>query len=353
MNSKANFTSISYSRAIARHQGLQEKDIWQLLVGTKISADRFIYDDTPIDSDDQKIIFQNTLNLNQNLNYGLTLGETLAPPAHGTMGFLANCSPTLYTALEDFGKYLPTRVSFGHLNLSYDTQYVTCLMATAYEDDPLINKMVIEAFSISLKILIESVIGKAFTEGEVHFMYDKPKYWLEYQEHFKCKILFNQPSNKILIPINLKEYPNVSSDFSTYQVYKNLCQKQLGELNTDIYSTSDRVRKQLLLAPPGKSMNEESVAAAMFISKRTLSRRLKKEGTSFRRVSSEVMNSIARSYLRETDIPIENIANLLSYHDSSSFRRAFKRENTVSPQAYRNEHRKEFLANTEGRNGDG
>ena len=347
MNCKASFTSISYSRAIARHLGLQEKDIWQLLVGTKISADRFIYDDTPIDSDDQKVIFQNTLNICDNLNYGLTLGETLAPPAHGTMGFLANCSPTLYTALEDFSKFLPTRVSFGHLGLSYDDEKITCLLHTIYNDDQHINRMVLEAFSISLNILIENVIGKSFTEGEIHFTYEKPKYWQEYQQHFRCKVFFSQPTNKIVIPISLKEYPNVSSDFSTYQVYKNLCQKQLGELDTDKYSTSDRVRKQLLLAPPGESMNEDNVASAMFISKRTLSRRLKKEGTSFRRISSEVMNSIAKSYLRETDIPIENIANLLSYHDSSSFRRAFKRENTISPQAYRNQHRKQYVENSD------
>ncbi len=345
MNCTSSYTSISYSRSIAHHLGLQEKDIWQLLVGTKISADRFIYDDTPIDNDDQKTIFQNTLSISKELNYGLHLGETLAPPAHGTMGFLANCSPTLYTALEDFGKYLPTRVSFGDLGLSYNSEFVTGVLNTIYKDDQHINRMVLEAFSISLILLIENIIGEKFTEGEVHFIYDKPEYWQEYKDHISCKVLFNQPANKIFIPIKFKEHPNISSDFSTYQLYKELCQKQLNELASDKYSTSDRVRKQLLLAPPCKSMSEESVASAMFVSKRTLSRRLKKEGTSFRKISSEVINSIAKSYLKETDIPIENIANLLSYHDSSSFRRAFKRVNTISPQAFRNEHRKDFLSN--------
>lgn len=260
------------------------------------------------------------------------------------MGFLANCSPTLFTALEDFSKYLPTRVSFAHLNLSYNSDFVTGGLHTIYKDDQHIHRMILEAFSISLILLIENVIGKKFTEGEMHFTYEKPKYWHEYKDHISCKVLFNQPADKIFIPIKFKEYPNISSDFSTYQLYKNLCQKQLSEIATDKYSTSDRVRKQLLLAPPCKSMNEEDVASAMFVSKRTLSRRLKKEGTSFRKISSQVTNSIAKSYLRETDIPIENIANLLSYHDSSSFRRAFKRVNTISPQAFRNTHRKEFLS---------
>ena len=342
MKNVTNVTSISYSRAIARRLGLQEKDIWQLLVGTKISTHRFIYDNTPVEMDDQKIIFQNTLALYKDASCGLAIGQTLAPLSHGTMGSLANCSPTLYTAMEDFGKFLPTRVSFGSLDLVCTDEEVICRMETVFKDDPIIDRMIIEAFSVSLKILIETVTAKPFTNGKVHYMHEQPPYWGEYAKHFSCPYFFKQSTNEITFPISMKESPNISSDFAAYRTYKDLCQAQLAKLNTTIDSTSDRVRKQLMLTSPGTPVNEASVASAMFISKRTLSRRLKKENTNFRKLKSEAFNSLAKSYLEDTDIPVENIAVLLGYHDSSSFRRAFKRDNVIGPQAFRNLHRKKL-----------
>lgn len=337
MNSPAEHNSITYSRAIARQLCLSEKEIWRLLVGTRITADRFIYDDSPISSDDQKIIFQNTLNLSQDNAYGLQLGKALTPPAHGSMGFLANCSPTLYTALDDFSHYLPTRVSFGRLGLRCTEQHLVCLMHTTYKDQERINHLIVEAFSISLIQLIENILGGEFTDGELHFAFSKPEYWEKYRKHIHCNILFDQKQNKLLIPLKYKDVANISSDFTTYQLYKSQCQKQLDELDASKQTTADRVKKQLLLSPPGKSITEDDVAAAMFISKRTLSRRLTSESTSFRKIATEVMNSLAKSYLKETEIPIENIASLLNYHDSSSFRRAFKRANDIPPLAYRNQ----------------
>lgn len=333
------YNAVTYSRAIARQLGLQEKDIWKLLVGTKITASSFIYDDQPISNEDQKIIFQNCLNISQSESYGLNLGDTLTPASHGAMGFLANCSPTLYTALENFSQYLPTRVSFRQLKLFHDERYVYCRMFTSYKDHEEIQRMIIEAFAVSLNILIETILGHVLTEAHLSFSFKRPRYWKEYQQHFNCSIRFDQPQNQLVFSSDIKDFLNISSDFKTYQHYETWCKNQLEKLSTQKNSTTERVKKHLLLAPPGKSLTEEEIASAMFISKRTLSRRLKAEGTIYRKVRDEVINSLAKSYLVNTDIPIENIAHLLNYHDSSSFRRAFKRTNVISPQMYRKEAR--------------
>ncbi len=336
MDNFGSANSITYSRTIARQLGLQEKDIWRLLVGTKITADRFIYDDSPISEDEQRLIFENALSISQDRAYGLHLGRMLTPSSHGTMGFLANCSPCLYTALEDFSEYLPTRVSFGRLGLRCADHSIICLMHASYEDHERINNLVVEAFAVSLINLIENIIGFDLTEGEVRFKFSEPAYIEEFSQFIHCeKILFNQKDNRILIPDKYKDYPNVLSDFNTYKVYKDLCSVQLSRLDSSRKSTTDRVRKKLLLTPPGKPLTEEQVAASMFISKRTLSRRLHEEGTSYREISNDVINSIAKTYLEESEISVENIASLLGYHNNSSFRRAFKKINNISPLAYR------------------
>src|SRR5690606_21404504 len=90
-------------------------------------------------------------------------------------------------------------------------------------------------------------------------------------------------------------------------------------------------------APPEQNLTEADVAAAMFISKRTLARRLQSEGVSFRQIREEVIIDLAKSYLSDTELPIDRIATLLDYHDSSSFRRAFKRATGTAPLAFRRE----------------
>ena len=90
-----------------------------------------------------------------------------------------------------------------------------------------------------------------------------------------------------------------------------------------------------MLAHPLSQLSEENVAAALFISKRTLARRLKQEGVSFREIKDSILSKQASSYLLETELSVDAIASLLNYHDSANFRRAFKRWFNIPPNNYR------------------
>jgi AraC-like DNA-binding protein len=94
------------------------------------------------------------------------------------------------------------------------------------------------------------------------------------------------------------------------------------------------VQKIMLSSPLGQ-LNEEGIAAELFINKRTLARRLKKEGTSFRELRDEILSQQAADYLIKDDLSIDAIAMLLNYHDGSNFRRAFKRWFGMSPDEFR------------------
>ncbi|MEZ5481772.1 MAG: helix-turn-helix domain-containing protein [Porticoccaceae bacterium] len=83
-----------------------------------------------------------------------------------------------------------------------------------------------------------------------------------------------------------------------------------------------------------------------FISKRTLARRLDAEESSFRVLREEILANLAADYLRDTDLTVEAIAAILNYHDSSSFRRAFKRWHNVTPQQFRQSQDKSRTSDT-------
>ena len=98
-----------------------------------------------------------------------------------------------------------------------------------------------------------------------------------------------------------------------------------------------------MLSYPLGQLSEEDLAAALFINKRTMARRLAKEHTSYRQIRDRILAEQASGYLRDSQLSIEAIASLLNYHDCANFRRAFKRWFDLSPSAYRRKitHRQE------------
>ena len=74
---------------------------------------------------------------------------------------------------------------------------------------------------------------------------------------------------------------------------------------------------------------------ALFVSPRTLARRLTREGSGFRRLREEVFAELAARQLAESGMSVESIAQSLGYCDSAAFRKAFRRWYGASPAEYR------------------
>jgi AraC-like DNA-binding protein len=99
-------------------------------------------------------------------------------------------------------------------------------------------------------------------------------------------------------------------------------------------STADRVKHLLLSKTPG-TITETDVARAMFVSKRTLARRLEKEGASYRGIREQLLSELASRHLRESKLTVESVATLLGYNDSAALRKAFHRWYGQSPSEFR------------------
>ena len=74
------------------------------------------------------------------------------------------------------------------------------------------------------------------------------------------------------------------------------------------------------LLPHGKAQRE-TVAKAVAMSTRTLSRRLADEGTTYEEVVDQLRRSLALQYVKEPGISLSQIAWLLGYEGSTSFSR--------------------------------
>ena len=95
--------------------------------------------------------------------------------------------------------------------------------------------------------------------------------------------------------------------------------------------------RRVILAELADGAEEEAVARALHVSRRTLQRRLADDGTSFRLVLEDLRKELAERYLKDPGNSIVEVAFLLGFSDQSSFHRAFQRWTGASPGRWRRE----------------
>ena len=98
---------------------------------------------------------------------------------------------------------------------------------------------------------------------------------------------------------------------------------------------AERVRGCFVEAFAISEPNIAYVCDRLHVSRTTLLRRLRAEGTSFQQLLEETRRTLAMRYLTKSDLTNQQIAHLVGYVDPNAFQRAFKRWTGATPQSVR------------------
>lgn len=179
------------------------------------------------------------------------------------------------------------------------------------------------------KFLSSSVATMVFALGErppireITLSYPPPAHATRYQELFNARVLFNQPMNAVVMSREIMEAPLLMANPQVAEV----CQQQCAEVLSNLRESDalvDRIRK-VIIESPGQFPQAKQVAQTLGVSPRTLRRRLEALGTSYTQVTEEIRVGLASSYLATTNIHIDEIAQLMGYAETTTFRHAFKK----------------------------
>ena len=324
----------NYSRLIARELRLSGKRLPRLLRGTGLSRDQLLLDEQLLTPEQQIVILQNAISLASEPDFGLRLGQRLTPLSHGAMGFMAYSSPNLGMALRAIQTFLPTRLSFARLQL---TERGSCLECAVQFDLPLVEdvrRCLAESMATMFFAVAEFVVGRRLHEIRCFFPHDAPDYHALYANYLPGGVHFSSEKLMITLPLALTRVPNASANHENYLLAMRQCEAMLADMRGIAQTYATRV-KQLMLAHPPGTLSEDETAAELFVSKRTLARKLDLEQTSFRQIRDQLLAQQASDYLRSSHLTVDAIAALLNYHDSANFRRAFKRWFGIAPVAFR------------------
>ena len=127
----------------------------------------------------------------------------------------------------------------------------------------------------------------------------------------------------------------LSADAALAEIIRRRLEKVLATRDHQAQSNSGRVRRVLLERMGHRNLTASGVAQLLGISRRTLTRRLTDDGTSFRELLDEVRAELAQALLQDPTLSIADIAYFLQYSEPAAFHRSFRRWTGKTPQNFR------------------
>ena len=168
----------------------------------------------------------------------------------------------------------------------------------------------------------------------VSFDFPAPDYESTFHEVFSCPVNFNAERNELVFPAAWLQHPIASGNETMADVCTAMCERLLGAGESS--RATQQVVRRLLLSRPGRRMYRlEEAAAELNLSTAQLRKRLYRAGTSYKKLVLETRMALARHYLGDTNLAIQEIAYLLDYSQAAPFSRAFKAYFGQSPEQAR------------------
>jgi AraC-like DNA-binding protein len=265
----------------------------------------------------------------------------------GSFEFLCRATisaPTLAIALERASRYL--RIVLPDLAVDIEKTAKTAAIHLR-ETRPLAGAINdpgrVFAFEWLLRLLHGLacwLVGRGIALDQVSFPYARPAhaddYSLIYSEHFAFQPgVENGPANTLTAQFNanLLDLP-IRRDEAALSTFLAGAPGKLTTLYRRDREMVSRVRDLLRKALP-ELPSQDAAAAHLFLSSRTLHRRLEEEGSSFRAIKDALRRDMALARLAKSRAPIAQVASDLGYADPSAFYRACVEWTGMAPVEYR------------------
>ena len=265
---------------------------------------------------------------------GIHLAESLPRGALDLIEYALRSSPSLEKGLDRlarYGRLVSDRVAARTHRKGENLLFLVHDTATT----PLHSARAEFALAVALKLVRDST-GADITPVRVGFAHPAPENVAEHRRFFRGRIRFAAGSSSMSLSASDASRPMREADPALAAIIRRRLENALGDRDrSNTGATSTRVRHLLVERLGQSDLSLDTVAAALAVSRRTLTRRLAEEGASFRHVLDEVRGDFARTLLQDRSLNIGDIAFFLQYSEPAAFHRSFRKWTGLTPQAFR------------------
>jgi AraC-like DNA-binding protein len=253
---------------------------------------------------------------------GLEFGIRQNSSHFGLPGLAMSAASTLGDAIEICMNFPGRAGGVISPTLEQGDDHVTLIIDSNIHDISILP-FVVEEFFASGVTVVRQLVGDGFHPSLLEVTYPEPAYSARYKEIFRCPVHFGGARNCARI-----EHSDLSLPIRTQSpelAAQRLLYLELEAANRALPPSPTVAVEQLLLRASHSKLSIDEVAGALQVSVRTLRRRLREDGSSFRALCNRIRADTAQRLLREQGMTVRAVARRLGFSDERTFRRAFKR----------------------------
>jgi len=264
-------------------------------------------------------------------HFGLLVGERAGPSSLGIAGFMLRTAPDVATALRALVGHLglhdqggvPTLVTSGGVTLLGYAIYQPGVEATG------------QIYDLSIAVacnIMRALCGAGWNPSEVLLSRRPPHDPTPYRRFFRAPVRFGEDESAVVFPTRWLDHRLSTADPLLHRHLERQARERHAYEDANVVGALRRLLRQCLST---QKCAITDIAKQLDMHERTLNRRLRAEGTTFRRELEEIRYGVAQRFLTGSTAPLSEIATALGYADASTFNRAFKRWSGLAPAQWR------------------
>ncbi|BFT31267.1 AraC family transcriptional regulator [Alteromonas sp. D210916BOD_24] len=260
--------------------------------------------------------------------FGFELGKRIQPKDYGVLGYLVESCENLEQAINALIRFDGLVADIGITTLTRSEE-LTCLSWQPKSTD---SKQMVLRNTTAWVATVNRILGENYKPSQVTFTFPlTPDELTQLTRWFTCEIVTKAPTNSIYFPNALLTIPFTSENHSVYKALTLVSENELSKPGSAV-----DIKNEVVVLLKAKSnlrdITQQRIAEALFISPRTLQRKLKQQGSSFHQLLDSERKSRLDRLLRQNTIA--DTAFELGFQEQSSFTHAFKKWFSTTPLKY-------------------
>jgi len=313
-----------------------------LFMGTTLDK-RWLDEDAMISIGDYTRMIINALDITGDPALGLKIGSQINLLEYGIWGYAIISCATVRETMEVWLKYWDLCGELVDVSANIDKDdLIWDITPIFHSDDPRVTVFAMEEWLSGTNRSHQSIHGRILAIKEMHLSYPKPDHVALYKKITSKPIVFGAERNRIILSTQFLNDPVPS----TNPIIREMSEKQCRVLLEKFKHKDEFIEEiqKIILTSMGNFPKAEEVSKKMNLSLRSLYRNLKERNKTYMDILDEVRTRISMEYLKNTNLTIDQISDLIGFSETTTFRQAFKKWTGVSPTQFR--HKSELYPTT-------
>lgn len=262
--------------------------------------------------------------------FAIRLCQSIRGESFSPLLFAALCSPNLLVAIQRLARY---KILVGPMRLEITEVLGGVSLKLLWLDAPLVPPVSLVISELLFCVMLARMGTREPICPQEVVAPVLPEPAAPYEAIMGTPIRQGSEPRLIFSVADMRR-PFLTSNNSLWSIFEPGLRQRVADLDHTA-NTTQRVRAALLEGLPSGLVSIESVAHKLGLSKRTLQRRIKAEGSRFQQILQQTRHDLAQHYLKNTALPMAEIAFLLGFDEPNSFYRAFRGWSGTTPNGAR------------------